>query len=79
MSKHDTVIRLQDMRDHAQEAVTLVHEHSRADLNADRVLSLALVRLLEGESSPLISLHSSRRLMKPLGQSHDHPRLPCHP
>jgi uncharacterized protein with HEPN domain len=47
MSKHDTVIRLQDMRDHAQEAVTLVHEHSRADLNADRVLSLALVRLLE--------------------------------
>lgn len=47
MSKHDTVIRLQDMRDHAQEALTLVHERSRADLNAGRVLSLALVRLLE--------------------------------
>ncbi len=47
MSKHDTVIRLQDMRDHAQEALTLIHGRSRADLNADRVLSLALVRLLE--------------------------------
>lgn len=47
MSKHDTLIRLQDMRDHAREAVTLMQGRSRADLNADRVLSLALVRLLE--------------------------------
>jgi uncharacterized protein with HEPN domain len=47
MSKHDTLIRLQDMRDHAQEAVTLIQGRSRTDLNADRVLSLALVRLLE--------------------------------
>lgn len=35
------------MRDHAREAVTLMQGRSRADLNADRVLSLALVRLLE--------------------------------
>lgn len=47
MSKHDTVIRLQDMRDAAQEAVTLIHRRSRSDLHADRVLNLALVRLLE--------------------------------
>jgi uncharacterized protein with HEPN domain len=47
MSRHATVICLQDMRDHAKEAVALIHERSRADLNTDRVLSLALVRLLE--------------------------------
>lgn len=47
MSKHDTLIRLQDMRDHTQEALTLIQGRSRTDLNADRVLSLALVRLLE--------------------------------
>ncbi|NTU62306.1 MAG: DUF86 domain-containing protein [Chloroflexi bacterium] len=47
MSRHDTVIRLQDMRDAAQEAVTLIQGRSRADLHADRMLNLALVRLLE--------------------------------
>ena len=47
MSKHDLLIRLQDMLDHAREAVALTQGRSRADLNTDRVLSLALVRLLE--------------------------------
>jgi uncharacterized protein with HEPN domain len=47
MSKHDLRIRLQDMLDHAREATTLTQGRSRADLSADRVLSLALVRLLE--------------------------------
>jgi uncharacterized protein with HEPN domain len=47
MSKHDLLIRLQDMLDHAREATTLIQDRSRADLTTDRVLSLALVRLLE--------------------------------
>ena len=47
MTEHDTVFRLQDMRDAAQEAVTLIQGRSRTDLHADRVLNLALVRLLK--------------------------------
>ena len=47
MSKHDLLIRLQDMLDHAHETTALTQGRSRADLNTDRVLSLALVRLLE--------------------------------
>jgi uncharacterized protein with HEPN domain len=47
MSKHDTWIRIRDMLDHAREAVTLLDGRSRDDLEHDRVLSLALVRLLE--------------------------------
>ena len=35
------------MRDHAHEAMTLSRERVRADLDSDRLLSLALVRLLE--------------------------------
>ena len=35
------------MLDHAQEAVTIAAGRTRADLDADRVLNLALTRLLE--------------------------------
>jgi uncharacterized protein with HEPN domain len=35
------------MRDHAREATDLVAGKARGDLDADRVLALALVRLLE--------------------------------
>ncbi len=47
MSKHDTLIRLQDMLDHAREAVSWSRGRTRVDLDRDRVLSLAFVRLLE--------------------------------
>ncbi len=47
MSKHDIVIRLHDMLDHAREAIALSQGRSRDDLNSDRLLSLALARLLE--------------------------------
>ena len=47
MSKPGLLIRLQDMLDHAREATTLMQDRSRADLTTDRVLNLALVRLLE--------------------------------
>jgi uncharacterized protein with HEPN domain len=47
MSKRDPAIFFQHMLDHAQETVTLVQGKTRADLDADRLLNLALVRLLE--------------------------------
>ena len=39
--------RVQDMLDYAQEAVAMARGHSRADLNKDRMLELALTRLVE--------------------------------
>jgi uncharacterized protein with HEPN domain len=47
MSKRDNVALLSDMLDHAREAVTFIQGKSRADLDADRLLNLGLVRLLE--------------------------------
>jgi uncharacterized protein with HEPN domain len=35
------------MLDHAEEAVAMAKDHSRADLDANRQLSLALTRLME--------------------------------
>jgi uncharacterized protein with HEPN domain len=45
------------MLDHAREACTLVYNKSREDLDSDRLLNLALVRLLEiiGEAASRIS------------------------
>ena len=47
MSRHDDAVRLRHMLEHAREAVTLVRGKKRQDLDSERVLSLALVRLLE--------------------------------
>ena len=47
MSQRDPAVSLRQMRDHAQEVVDLVRGRSRRDLDADRLLALALVRLLE--------------------------------
>jgi uncharacterized protein with HEPN domain len=46
MSKDD-LVRMRHMLDSAIEAVELIQGKCRADLNTNRVLSLALVRLLE--------------------------------
>ena len=50
-------VRLLHMLEHAQEAMQLVDERTRRDLDTDRVLSLALVRLLEivGEAAAGVS------------------------
>jgi hypothetical protein len=45
MSRRDPAVSLRQMRDHADEAVELVR--SRGDLNSERLLALALARLLE--------------------------------
>ena len=50
-------VRLLHMLEHAREAVQLVEGRTREDLDADRLLSLALVRLLEivGEAAARVS------------------------
>ena len=47
MTRHDDTVRLRHMLDHAREAAELVQDKSRGELDADCVLSLALVHLLE--------------------------------
>ena len=56
MAKADSV-RLRHMLDSAMEAVELIHGKTRADLDSNRVLSLALVRLLEivGEAASKVT------------------------
>ena len=58
MSVRREYIRLRHMLDYAQEAVGLVHDRKREDLEDDRLLELALVRLLEvvGEAASRVSM-----------------------
>jgi len=59
MTRADPTVRLRHMLDHAREACKLAEERSRANIEADRVLSLALTRLLEivGEAAARIPEH----------------------
>ena len=63
MTRHDDHTRLRHMLDHAVEAVELTHGQSRADLDADRKLNLALVRLVEivGEAAAHVSEAERKR------------------
>ena len=47
MTRRDYAITLGNMRDHAHEAMDLAQGRSQGDLERDRVLSLALTRLVE--------------------------------
>ena len=47
MSRHDPEIALFQILSHAREAVAILHGKTRADLDHDRMLNLALTRLLE--------------------------------
>ena len=57
MSNHNDILRMRHMLDHAAEAVALSQGRQREDLDTNRILSLALVRLLEiiGEAASRIS------------------------
>ena len=57
MTQHNDFVSLRHMYDHAREAVALAHGRARQDLDSDRVLALALVRLVEivGEAATRIS------------------------
>ena len=47
MTRHDPMVRVHHMLDHSREAVELTRGRPRADLDRDRLLNLALVRLVE--------------------------------
>jgi uncharacterized protein with HEPN domain len=47
MSRHDPLVRVHHMLDYAREAVSMVASRERDALDTDRMLSLALVRLME--------------------------------
>ncbi|MBM4329558.1 MAG: DUF86 domain-containing protein [Deltaproteobacteria bacterium] len=61
MSHHEDETRLRHMLDHAAEAIEMVRGRTRRDIDADRQLNLALVRLLEivGEAAARVS-HEGR-------------------
>ena len=64
MSKRDTSAYFRHMLTHAPEAAALSRGKTRADLDSDRVLNLALVRLLEiiGEAANRIPPNEQRQL-----------------
>jgi len=68
MSKHESHVRLRHMLDYAREALVLSRGKSRADLDTDRLLNLALTRLLEmiGEAANQV----------PREKQADYPELP---
>ncbi len=47
MSRHESAVRLRHMLEHAREAFAMIQGKNRSDLDSDRTLNLALVRLLE--------------------------------
>ena len=68
MTQHDDRMRLRHMLDHATEAVQMVQDRPREDLDRDRMLELALVRLIEivGEAAARVSEKTRN----------DHPGIP---
>lgn len=65
MSRHDPLVRVHHMLDHAREAVDMVRERTRHDLETDRMLNLALVRLME------VIGEAAARVPKNFQASHD--------
>ena len=63
MSRQDSTVRLRHMLDHACEAVNMLAGKSRVDLDHDRKLNLALVRLLEivGEAATRMPIEERDR------------------
>ena len=47
MSRRDPMVAVQQMRDHGREAMEMAQGRHRVDLDLDRMLNLALVRLME--------------------------------
>ena len=65
MTRHDDRARLHHMLDHALEAVALAKGRTRQDLDADRLLNLSLVRLLEIVGGAAARLSSETRDLYP--------------
>ena len=63
MSKHDDMVRLRHMLEHAREAVALIQDKNRPDLEGSRLHTLALIRLIEivGEAASRVSKARQRQ------------------
>jgi uncharacterized protein with HEPN domain len=63
MSRRDDSVPMRDMLDHAREAVAIVRQRSRAELDSDRMLQLALRQLVEivGEAANRVSKEGQAR------------------
>ncbi len=68
MTRHDDIVRLRHMLDHAQEARAMASGCTRQTLSQDRKLELALVRLIEvvGKAASRVSA----------GTREKHPEVP---
>ena len=63
MSRHDDVTSMKDMLSHAREAVELLGDSGREELAGNRVMQLALTRLVEivGEAAGRVSEATRRK------------------
>ena len=63
MSQRDESVPIRHMLDHAREACGLVADRSRAEIHTDRMLQLALTRLVEivGEAATRVSPETQKR------------------
>jgi len=63
MSQHNDEVRYRHMLDHAMEALAMIQEKNRSDLDNDRMLELALVRLVEiiGEAAARVGTESREK------------------
>jgi len=63
MTQHDPTLRIRHMLDHAKEAVDLLAGKEKAALGSDRVLQLALVRLvaIAGEAANRLTIEDQSR------------------
>jgi uncharacterized protein with HEPN domain len=59
------MVRLHHMLDHAREAVEMVRNRSRMDLDTDRMLNLALVRLMEIVGEAAVRIPEEFRSRRP--------------
>jgi uncharacterized protein with HEPN domain len=65
MSERREQIRLRHMLDHVREAVALAEGRARAELGSDRLLELALARLLEIVGDPASRVPQEERALYP--------------
>jgi uncharacterized protein with HEPN domain len=63
MTRHDPLVSVRHMLDHSREAVEMVRGRFRTDLDTDRQMNLALVRLMEviGEAATRVPEDFRRR------------------
>ena len=57
MSRHDDILSLRQMSDHVEEAIAIAQGRLRSELDSDRLLALALLKLVEivGEAATRVS------------------------